>query len=53
MQVQPYQRWTSFAKSFKNALKTYLLNHCFYSVGEFLLLGTHTNPNQLYHIIHE
>jgi hypothetical protein len=37
----------------KNTLKTYLLNHCFYSVVEFLLLGTNTNPNQLYHIIHE
>jgi hypothetical protein len=29
---------------FTNSLKTYLLNHCFYSVDEFLLLGTNTNP---------
>jgi hypothetical protein len=38
---------------FTNSLKTYLLNHCFYSVDEFLFLGTNTNPNLLYHIIYD
>jgi hypothetical protein len=37
---------------FKNALKTYLLSHCFYSIAEFLSPGTNTTSNQLYHIIH-
>ncbi|PNF26089.1 hypothetical protein B7P43_G04923 [Cryptotermes secundus] len=32
---------------FRSALKTYLLNHCFYKVDEFLLCGASTSSNQL------
>jgi hypothetical protein len=32
---------------FRNALKTYLLDHCFYRVNEFLSHGTYSSSNQV------
>jgi hypothetical protein len=30
---------------FKKTLRTFLLDHCFYSIDEFLLFGAYPSPN--------
>ncbi|PNF30413.1 hypothetical protein B7P43_G12877 [Cryptotermes secundus] len=41
--LPPYIKEIPVLYKFKNALKTYLLDHCFYKVDEFLSCETNTN----------
>jgi hypothetical protein len=44
--LPPYIKEMSVLRKFKNALKTYLLDHCFYKVDEFLSCETNTKQLQ-------
>jgi hypothetical protein len=41
-----YMKEIPTLNKFKNTLKTFLLEHCFYSIDEFLLLGINPSSHQ-------